>query len=292
MRVVLTGASGQLGSYLANALQAAGHKVFAWSGASTGTRSGLPLQSVPLSDPSAVEQALNAHQPDVVLHAAAVSKPALVLRDPTLAWHVNVEATRVIAGWCRTHERRLLFTSTDLVFDGARGWYQECDRPNPLVEYARTKVAAEEAVLDTPRGLAARMSLMFGPSLQGGVTYFDTCLQNLRLGTTQSFFYDEFRTPLDYESAAHILTQLVEAEVCGLLHVGGMQRLSRFELMSCIAGALGINPSLVGANSLYDTPGAEPRPADVSLNTELLASALPGCRRFTVEDAVSRWRFE
>src|SRR5208337_2492101 len=148
MRILVTGASGQLGSYLAHELLRAGRfDLVLWSRGTTGSRWGLEVRPVDLADGSALTSALEAANPDVVIHAAAISKADEVRKAPERAWAVNVEGTRRLAAWCGDRGRRLIFTSTDLVFDGARGWYREDDEPIPVIAYGRTKAAAEPLVL-------------------------------------------------------------------------------------------------------------------------------------------------
>ena len=188
-----------------------------------------------------------------------------VRQNPQEGWRVNVEGTAWLADWCREHDRRLVFTSTDLVFDGARGWYREDDAPGPILAYGRTKAAAEALVLEVPRGLVARISLLFGPSRIGRGSFFDRALAGLKAGQPQVFFEDEFRTPLDYATAALALIRLAQTEVRGIVHVAGRERVSRFQLMERTARTLGLDPGLVRANRREDVKLAEPRPADVSL---------------------------
>ena len=88
----------------------------------------------------------------------------------------------------------------------------------------------------------------------------------------QAFFTDELRTPLHYAIASRILIRLAESETRGLIHVGGPERLSRYELMRRVASVLGIDPHLVQPNVRADVPLVEPRPADVSLNSSRLIS--------------------
>jgi dTDP-4-dehydrorhamnose reductase len=286
MRVVLTGASGQLGAYLIEALRAAGHEVSAWSGTDQSRRGEVELRPVDLADHSATAKALTEADPEVVVHAAAISAADAVRRDPGRGWAVNVTATTQIAAWCQRYDRRLLFTSTDLVFDGSRSWSREDDRAEPILAYGRTKRAAELAVIAVPRGLVARVSLLYGPSRTGRAAFFDTIVAGLRRGEPQTLFEDEFRTPLDWVSAAAILTRLAGAEIHGLIHVAGAERVSRFELIRRSASALGLDPALVRANRRAEAALAEPRPADVSLDTTRLARLLPDCQRPTIEEAL------
>src|SRR5262249_26995779 len=93
MRVVLTGASGQRGAYLIEALRAGGHDVSAWSWTGQGRRGDVELRPVDLTDRSATATALAEADPEVVLHAAAISASDAVRRDPGRGWAVNVAAT-------------------------------------------------------------------------------------------------------------------------------------------------------------------------------------------------------
>jgi dTDP-4-dehydrorhamnose reductase len=288
MRVLLTGASGQLGAYLWEQLRVRGHEITAWSGAALGGGGAEVLVPVDLTDAAATERALAIANPAVIVHTAAISRAEEVRRDPGRAWEVNVEATRRLAAWCIAQDRRLVFTSTDLVFDGRRAWNREDDPALPVLEYGRTKRAAELAVLGFQGGLVARLSLLYGPTRSGRPVYYDRAIAALRQGESQTFFEDEFRTPLDLATAALALTRLAESPARGLVHVAGRERVSRHELMRRVAAGLGLATTLVRANRQGDVPAAEPRPADVSLDTERMDALLPGLERPTIEAAVAR----
>jgi dTDP-4-dehydrorhamnose reductase len=246
----------------------------------------LELRRVDLTDAPAVLAELEAADPEVILHAGAMAAAEEVRAQPARGWAVNVEGTRVLASWCRDRGRRIVFTSTDLVFDGTRSLYREGDEPKPILAYGRTKAEAERIVLDYPGGVVARLSLLFGASSSGRDSFFDRAVAALRTGTTQVFFKDEYRTPLDFGTAARALVRLAEGDSQGIIHVGGRERVSRFELMRRVAAALGIDPSLVRANRRDDVVFAEPRPADVSLDTSRLAALLPDLPRPSIEEAV------
>lgn len=287
MRIVVTGASGQLGAYVLGRLALGSHTVSAWSGNQTGQRSGIGLRPVDLTDVDATGEALAEVDPEVVLHLAAVSAADAVRRDPARARVVNVEATARLADWCDRHGRRLVYTSTDLVFSGRSPWNREDDPAVPVLAYGVSKFAGEAPVLAAGSGLVARVSLLFGPSRSGRASYFDRTVAALRRGEPQSFFGDEYRTPLDYGTAAEVLVRLAGMDVTGLIHVGGLERLSRYELMRRAAVTIGVDPGLVRSNRQGDADLPEPRPADVSLDTTRLAHVLPDLRRPTVEEALA-----
>ncbi len=290
MQILVTGASGRLGARLLQKLADHGHEVAAWSGSTCGERAGVALKRVELGDPKAVQSAIEKASPDAVIHSGAMSRADDVRLEPALGWNINVRSTEVLCEWARKHSRRLVFTSTDLAFDGTKSWYHEGDRAAPVVEYGRTKLAAEAAVLTTSQGLVVRLSLLYGPCGEGKPSYFDQAIAALREGRPQAFFEDEFRTPLDYGTAAEILARLVESDSTGIVHAGGPERVSRFELMQRAAAALGLAQDLVQANRRGDTRLHEPRPADVSLDTTRLRALLPGLVQPAIEDALAQFR--
>jgi dTDP-4-dehydrorhamnose reductase len=285
MRILVTGASGRLGSVLIERLTAKGqHEAIAWSRSSRGSGGSIEVRPVELSDERAVAEALRAADPDAVIHAGALSSADAVHHDPARGHAVNVEATRRLADWAGSRGRRLVFTSTDLVFDGARSWYREEDPARPILAYGRTKHEAETHVLASPGGLVARISLLYGPTPSGRPGFFDLAMEALGRGEPRAFFEDEFRTPLDYGTAADILARLVESGAVGIVHVGGRERLSRLELMRRAAVASGIDPDLVRLNRQADARLPEPRPTDASLDTSRLARLVPDLERPSIED--------
>jgi dTDP-4-dehydrorhamnose reductase len=275
-----------LGSHLIRELAGAGHQVAAWSARSVGFRDGIPLSKVDLADVPRAREAIEIANPEVIIHTAAVSSAAEVFRQRDNAWNVNVRGTDLLAAWARHRGCRILFTSTDLVFDGARSWYREDDKTAPTLEYGRTKEAAERPVLAYKNGLVIRLSLLYGPTITAQLAYFDQAIADLRAGTPRTFFEDEFRTPLDYVTAASILVRLAESEATGIIHAAGPERVSRFELMRRAAAALEADADLVRANRRADAPSLEPRPADVSLDTSRLRALFPDCVLPTIEDAL------
>lgn len=291
MRVLTTGASGTLGAFVLDALRAREIETIAWSGRSAERRSGLSLEPIDLSDAPTLRTALDAADPDAVLHLAAVASADEANRDRDRAVRVNVLATETIADWCVRRDRRLVFASTDMVFDGSSPWRKEEDEPAPLSFYGETKRRAEARVALVPRGLVARLALLYGSSKSGRSTFFDQAIGDLRRGEARAFFADEYRTPLPLADAAEILTTLLERDRSGVLHVAGKERLSRFDLFRRAAKALGLNADLVRANRRADAPTAEPRPEDLSLDTTRLANLLPEARRRSIEDYLKEESF-
>jgi dTDP-4-dehydrorhamnose reductase len=286
MRVLVTGASGQLGHYLVRLLCGQGASLTAWSGMLCGEAFGVPLLPVDLGDPDAVAVAFRMAKPDLVLHVAAMAKITDCHRDQARAAQVNERGTVVLTELAAERSARLLLVSTDLVFDGERGGYREEDPPRPLSVYGRTKVAAEAAALSGGRNAVVRVSLLFGPSLSGRPSFFDQQLGAFRKGMCLTLFADEWRTPLSFAVAAQALWEVVCSDITGLLHLGGPERLSRLEMGQQLAAYLGLPMACILAGSRDDAPTPEPRPRDTSLDSSRWRQAFPGCRWPAWEEAI------
>lgn len=265
-RFLVTGATGQLGAYLVRELQQRGHDVVAWSGSSTGSMNGVDVRPVDLSQVDRVQMAFQEAAPTHVIHTAAMAAVGDCARDPAWADAINHRGTALLAGLAAVAQARFLFVSTDLVFDGESPPYQEIDPPTPLSVYGRTKAAAEKAVLEFPHQIVVRVSLLFGPSRNGRVSFFDGLVAALRAGQPIRLFHDEWRMPIGLATAATALIEIAKSEVTGILHVAGPERMSRLEMGERLAAYLQADPGVIESVNRATAAG-EPRPRDTSLDS-------------------------
>ena len=267
-RLLLTGASGQLGSYLLRelAVRQPDCPVTAWGHSGTGESFGFPLRGVDLCDADATALAFDDAHPDVIVHTAALSNAEKCVRDPDLARRTNVEATSRLAELATRASARLVYVSTDCVFDGQRGWYCEQDIPVPTTVYGRTKFEAEQVVLAVPAGVVVRVSLLFGPTLMNRSTFFDAQVQALKERRPCRLFEDEWRTPLDYLTAARGLLAIARSDFEGTIHLAGLDRLSRYEMGQRVAAFLGCGDDVLLPPTRDQSTTIEPRPKDISLD--------------------------
>jgi len=203
----------------------------------------------------------------LLLHLAAMSKVSECQEKPEDASRVNVESTGALAQCIRSLGGRMVFTSTDLVFDGEHPPYDEKALPKPLMVYGETKAAGEDFVLEDANNLVLRLPLLYGPSFDGRHGASDPLLHSLRKGERVRLFSDEIRTPLEVSTAAETLVDLaMKPERKGIQHLPGPKALSRFQLGWMLAERAGCDVSLIQEASRLDWPGA-PRPKDCSLAT-------------------------
>jgi dTDP-4-dehydrorhamnose reductase len=282
-RILLTGASGQLGSYLLRALH--NHEVVAWTGSRRGELLGCPLHAVDLRDADRVRAAFRAARPDIVVHTAALAAVGDCYRDPVAATAINVGGSTCLAEEAATAGARLVHVSTDLVFDGQHAPYREDDPPAPLSVYGRSKAHAEAVVRALPRTVVVRVSLLYGPSLTDRPTLLDRQRQALMAGEPLTLFDDEWRTPLDLPTAARALLTIADSDYTGILHLGGPVRLSRLAMGERLAHVLGCTANIV-AVSRNRGEQPEPRPRDVSLDSARWQALFPREDRPCHDDAL------
>jgi dTDP-4-dehydrorhamnose reductase len=228
------------------------------------------IHEVPLDllDPESIDAALAAARPDAVVHAAALADADRCESNAGLAERLNVRATEQLAQLARGAGVRLLYLSTDLVFDGTRGSLTEDDVARPLMVYARTKRAGEQATLDLAPGSAVlRVALVSGRGHGPRGTGTEAIAWSLRAGRPLRLFTDQFRTPVDPESIAQAIEGVLDRGATGIFHLGGPERLSRHDLGLRVARVLGFPTEGIAALRQADQAMAAPRPPDVSLDS-------------------------
>jgi dTDP-4-dehydrorhamnose reductase len=266
LRVLVTGGAGLVGGRLATLLARMGFQVVA---AQHLTPHPPGLETVPLDllSITSVDGALRASRADAVLHAATLGVAEACERRPEAARAINVEATGRLASLCRSAGLRLVALSTDQVLGGDRAWAPEAEPARPLMVYGRTKLQGEEATIaGHPEAAVVRLPLMVGRGYGPRGTASEAVLWALRAGRSARLYEDEFRTPLDPESAAAALAPLLRGKGAGVFHVGGPERISRLELGRRVAEAFGLPASLLEPVSRSAHRGP-PRPMDASLDS-------------------------
>jgi dTDP-4-dehydrorhamnose reductase len=236
----------------------------------------LTRTELELTDFAAMRAAFQRDQPQLVIHCAAMSRTSACEANPELAWKNNVDVTRALCE--RSREIPLLFFSTDLVFDGCKGNYNEGDEPNPLTVYGETKIAAERITLANSQHTVIRTSLNAGATPRGNSSFDEQLCAAWARGETTRLFADEFRSPITAEVTAHAVWELVTANQPGLYHLGGSERLSRFEIGKLIAARRPqLNPR-IEPSSIHDYAGPRRSPdtsLDCSKIQRLLSFPLP-----------------
>ena len=214
MRVLITGAGGQLGRDLQAALAAHQVRPFAHS-------------ELDITDAAAVAQAIEAFQPDVALHAAALTDTTRCEREPDVAYAVNALGARNVAVACGRAGAAMVYLSTNEVFDGAQAEpYLELDEPHPVNEYGRSKLAGERLVQSLlPQHYIVRTAWLYG---HGGNHFAGKILGAAERGDLTGVV-DEVATPTWTRDLAHALARLIETGLYGVYHLSNAGQASRYQ---------------------------------------------------------------
>lgn len=272
--ILITGASGFLGGWLVREAIGKG-VVHALYRRRKPALAGARWHRCDLSRGDEVEDLFAEAHPSVVIHAAAEANLDWCERNPELARAANVVATELVAECCREVGARLIYVSTDMVFDGKKGWYAEDDPVSPISLYGRTKADAERVVRERASDwVVARTALMYGDPAGGGSSFSVWLESQLLAGETVGLFVDQYRTPLFVRDAARALLELAASSFQGTIHLAGPDRLNRYEFGLILAEGLNLNTGLIRRAKLDDVPLAAPRPRDLSLRTDLARATL------------------
>jgi dTDP-4-dehydrorhamnose reductase len=239
-------------------------------------RKNLTWHALDLQDHVVLQDLVLTLKPDVVVHTAALSDIDYCEANPLKAEAVNVGVTLQIAELCLRTGARLVFFSSDSVFDGKKGRYRETDAPEPLNQYARTKVRAEKGIARIlANHVIVRPSLIMGlPVLESGNSFLWRLVQSLRSGTRSAFPDSEIRSPVDVITLSQAVLEIALLGFTGILHIAGNDRLSRYDMALRVARALGYPTELIVDTKPQVANGRALRPADASLDNTKAKSVL------------------
>ncbi|MFM8390569.1 MAG: dTDP-4-dehydrorhamnose reductase, partial [Actinomycetota bacterium] len=262
VKVLVTGAAGQLGTELVDVFSRAGHDVV-----------GTTHQTLDICDAAAVMALVDAERPEWILHGAAWTAVDACEADPDRAEAVNGGGTRNIVAAAERVGARVLYVSTDYVFDGSKtGPYLESDVPNPQSVYGASKLSGERAM--RPSDLIVRISWVCG---YHGNNMVKTILRIAAAQPSLAFVDDQIGHPTFADDAARGMLTLVEAGASGIFHLTNQGAVSWCGFARAVLEAAGDDPSRVAAIATADLQ--PPRPAKRPANSVLANGAMrdAGC---------------
>ncbi len=228
---------------------------------------GVNIIRIDLRDFKELRKIYKEIRPDAVIHTAAATSPNYCQTNRMESQKINVDVSINIACLCADSGIPCVFTSTDIVFDGLDPPYKEEDPVCPVNFYGEQKVMAERGMLKYYPDIAiCRMPLMFGIPGPVASSFIQPMIKAMREGRELRLFIDEFRTPVSGETAAQGLLLALE-KVKGIIHMGGVERISRYEFGRMLRDVLGIEDAKLIACRQKDVSMPAPRPPDVSLDS-------------------------
>ncbi len=228
---------------------------------------GYHLLQGDLNEPEFLAHAVEVSDPDALIHCAAIVAVDECERDPQLARSVNVGLTARVCQAVR-EDCRIVFVSTDAVFDGSHAPSKESDTVCPVNIYGRTKRDGEIVVFNSDRSHLVVRTNFYGWSSGRKKTSGEWMYAALRDDAPVTFFDDFFFTPLYVADLAMSLQGVVEAGQTGTLHLCGRDRVSKHEFGMLLAAAMGVTAENVRKGSVADVPLLAARSTDLSLTSE------------------------
>ena len=285
-KVLVTGASGLLGGKLVNLLSQ-DYEVTPTHNTDALHHNSMRMNIV---DGDGVSRVLVEVCPDVVVHTAAETNVDKCEASKEWAWSINAEGTRNIAEACIDIGARLVYVSTDYVFDGYKGLYSEDDQANPINYYGFTKLEGEGFV----RGLCedfiiARTSVLYGWH-QRKLNFATWVIDSLRNQKPIPVAEDHYNSPTLADDLAEIISRMVGRNAGGVYHTAGGERVSRYEFALKIAETFGLDRSLVSPVKMGDLKSwIAKRPRDSSLCVDKLQEEI-GIQPLDLTEALRRMR--
>lgn len=225
--VFLFGAGSMVGWSIARASSPCDITAFA-NGSSRALPPGVE-RSIHLDDRSAVRRLFEASRPKLILHAAGVCNVGKCEASPEFAYSVNVEGMRTLLEHAPA-EARIVYCSSDHVFSGDGGPYDEDTPPDPISVYGHTRVAAERLLLRRPGSLVIRSGPWIGPSASGRNGHLDWLRYRHRKGLQMTVVADEARSVVWADDAARRVLDLAHSSIGGIRHIAATRAVSRPEL--------------------------------------------------------------
>lgn len=213
------------------------------------------------------------YDPDVIIHAAAMTNVDLCEDEIDQAYKINADATGNLAKIADENNMKIIYVSTDFVFDGKKGNYKEDDTTNPLGIYAKSKYDGEiQLKQNTDNYAIGRVSVLYGWHQRSNFTTW--VIDELRKGNSINIVTDQINSPTYADNAAEALFKLAKSDKTGVYHTAGNDLISRYDFTLKIAEAFNLDSDLINPITSDKFVQKAPRPRDSSLNVKKIENEL------------------
>lgn len=271
--IMVTGATGLLGSRVVLHCLERGYPTAALVRGPAEFR-GVEVLQADLRDPAAMISKLRQVYPAAVIHCAAMTDPNVCERNHGEAVAVNAKAPGILAEAVAGIGAKMLYVSTDSVFDGTRSQYSEDDSPNPLNCYASTKLDGERLVLRAHSRATVVRTNLFGWNARPKANLAEWIVRELEANRRITGFTDVIFNALPAETLAELLLEICERSLSGVYHVGSADSCSKYEFAIRIADRFGLARSLIAKGSIDNAPLATQRAKNTSLSTAKISATI------------------
>jgi dTDP-4-dehydrorhamnose reductase len=269
MRLLVTGSNGLVGARACALAEAQGHTVVGLGRGPRRTGGTYAYVNVDLTREGEVLAATAEAKPDAVLHTASMTEVDACEKDPQAAYAANVAAAAFVARGAREAGAHLVHVSTDYVFDGDAGPYDESSLPNPRGVYATTKLMGEGAArVFCPGAAVARTAVVYGWPAAGRPNFGAWLVGELSQGKGVRLFEDQYVSPSLADSVAAQVVELATRRLGGVWNTCGAQVVDRVSFGRALCEVFGLDARLITPTRLADMKLASPRPLRSGLRVD------------------------
>lgn len=267
-RLLVTGISGLLGSNIALiGRNWSNFKIFGTFN-STPVTLGKKSLKMELRNEQEVTRILKKVNPDVIIHTAAVTDVDKCEENKKIARAVNVEGTERIVNYAQKTDTKVVYISTDYVFDGETGQYTENDEVNPVDYYGQTKLDGEKIVSTLEGYLICRISVLYGFESTDTLNFATWILRELRNENTVNLIDDQYVTPTLASNAGRAIKFLLEETKKGVYHISGRECVNRYDFGVKLAEVFDLDTQLIHRAKMRQMNWTAARPKYSCLNTD------------------------
>jgi dTDP-4-dehydrorhamnose reductase len=277
MNILVTGANGLLGSHLMRRFDRSNHSV---AGLSRNKPAKSEFKSasfieLDMTSSDIFYSFLMKSEFDVIINCAAMADVDLCEREQSMASAINFEAVSCLAEYCEVTGALLIQISTDYVFDGEVGPYNETDSPNPINYYGRSKLAAEKVIRDSEcEYIIARSVHVYGNLPDAPSKQLAWLLAARNSGSEIKGATDQFSNPTWAGNLAEAIIELTVSSIRGIIHIGGNDYISRYNFALEAAKVLGIDSGLIKKTTINELNLPANRPLKAGLKIEKMKSLM------------------
>jgi len=244
---------------------------------------GVNTDTVSLNSLDECLSVLDKYQPDIVIHTAGLTNVEECEFNIILAQEVNVDLAQNIATACSNQGVKLVHISTDHLFSGEQELATEDTGPNPVNNYAITKLQGEQKILKYCKEALIIRTNFFGWGTNYRQSFSDFIINKLKNNKQVDLFVDVFFTPILVDELSQKTHQLIESGIGGIFNIVSNERLSKYEFGVKLANSLNLDVGLINAVSINDKPSLVKRPKDMSLSNVKLCQTL-NCKISSIDE--------
>jgi dTDP-4-dehydrorhamnose reductase len=272
-RVLITGGSGLLAINWACAIRDDMHVTLAMHHHSVELR-GVKQCNLDLTDLLLLEEQIHLLAPDIIVHTAGLTNVETCEKNPSLAFHVNAEIASNIGLISSKYNIKFIHISTDHLFSHSADLYTEDSMPQPVNEYAKSKLLAEELVIKVNQNAIIVRTNFFCWGYSQRQSFSDWIIYSLRAGKKLLMFDDVHITPILADSLANLAHELAELRVSGVFNVAGDEKISKYDFSIRLAKAFNLPVNNIERSSLSNSKLLAMRPNNMALDNSKVSKIL------------------